>query len=72
MTFDDSPYLVEVAKLEKQNADLVAALVALGAKPDGYCFCINQEQIEAGHTGECKDARQALAKCNCRKGLRDG
>lgn len=42
-------------------AALVAALEALGCKPDGYCFCLSREQIEAGHTGECLDARAALA-----------
>lgn len=50
------------ANLLAASWDLRAALQALGAKPDGYCFCHSQEQIAAGHTGECRDARAALAK----------
>ena len=50
----------ENMRLKEDKAQLLAALEALGAKPDGYCFCISQEQIEAGHTGECKDAQIAM------------
>lgn len=40
---------------------LLKALQALGAKPIGYCFCVSAEQVEAGHTGECRDAQAAIA-----------
>jgi hypothetical protein len=42
--------------------ELLEALQALGSKPDGYCFCINAAQVDAGHTGECLDAQKAIAK----------
>ena len=42
--------------------DLLAALEGLGAKPDGYCFCLNQTQVDAGHTGECREACAAILK----------
>lgn len=39
----------------------INALKALGAKPVGYCFCISAEQVEAGHTGECRQAQAVMA-----------
>ncbi len=39
----------------------VKALQYLGTHPEyNYCYCSSQEQIENGHTGECKEAREAL------------
>ena len=37
------------------------ALEALGCKPNGYCFCVERAQVEAGHTGECLEAQKALS-----------
>ena len=37
------------------------ALEALGSKPDGYCFCVERAQVEAGHTGECLQAQRAIS-----------
>ena len=37
------------------------ALKALGAKPDGYCFC-SPFYAALGHTGECNDAVLALTR----------
>ncbi len=49
------------AELEQQNRDMRAALQHLGSRPDGYCFC--PREIPSGdHTGECREAQQALAK----------
>lgn len=48
------------ARLIAAAPDLLAALQGLGAKPDGYCFCANAEQILAGHTGECREACAAI------------
>lgn len=42
--------------------DLLESLQALGAKPNGYCFCLCAEHVAAGHTGECRDACAAIAK----------
>lgn len=42
---------------------LLGALHSLGTHPEyGYCFCLNRSQINNGHTGECKEARIAIAK----------
>ena len=60
--YDDSELLEEVRQLEAENAQLRAALEGLGVHPEyGYCFCLTQEQQAMGHTGECKEARVALA-----------
>jgi hypothetical protein len=56
------------AALQAENRELLEALQALGTYPGGYCFC--PEGRDAGevnafgnaHTGECEDARKALAK----------
>lgn len=51
------------AHLMAAAPDLVLALHALGVHPEyGYCFCRTQEQQQAGHTGECRQARAALLK----------
>ena len=48
--------------LRDDNRLLRQALEALGVRPEpGYCFCFSREQAEEGHTGECREARQALA-----------
>ena len=54
--------LDEYDDLVDTNNLLLESLQALGVKPDGYCFCLNQEQIYAGHTGECIMAQRAIAK----------
>ncbi len=53
-----------VKRLEKENKELVEALQALGVTPyDYYCFCPPEMGfVHSGdHTGECRDAQQALA-----------
>jgi hypothetical protein len=51
------------ARLIAAAPDLTAALQGLGVHPEyGYCFCLNRQQQEAGHTGECREARDALRK----------
>ena len=50
------------------NLELLQALQALGTYPGGYCFC--REGRSSGefnafgnaHTGECEDARKAIAR----------
>jgi hypothetical protein len=49
------------ARLIAATPDLLSALQALGTLPDGNCFCRNQEQVAAGHTGECRQACAAIA-----------
>lgn len=49
-------------KLIAQLAQVREALEALGSKPDGYCFCVERSQVEAGHTGECLQAQKALSQ----------
>lgn len=39
---------------------LADALIALGVKPDGYCWCATHLQAGLGHTGECLQALKAL------------
>lgn len=58
----------------RANADKVAAahelytaLAAIGAMPNGYCFCFGERNSRDGsehhdHTGECWAARAALAR----------
>lgn len=58
----DDIHLAEIALAVNCHLELVRALEALGAKPDGYCYCATVEQIANGHTGECKDAQAVLAK----------
>jgi hypothetical protein len=50
------------ARLIAAAPDLLAALQAIGVKPDGFCFCISTVQIASGHTGECRDACAAIRK----------
>lgn len=51
----------ELARVRKERDELLEALQALGVHPvHGYCFCLNREQQEAGHTGECREARTAI------------
>lgn len=49
------------ARLFAAAPDLLDALRSLGVKPEGYCFCLDIEQMEI-HTGECLKARMALEK----------
>lgn len=46
--------------------ELYSALQAIGALPDGYCFCFSGPRLRSGtgddHTWECRDARAVLAK----------
>lgn len=44
------------------------ALAGLGSMPDGYCFCPENrdpQKPEMEHTGECREARKALAEYEC-------
>lgn len=48
-----------------QRDELLESLTALGVMPDGYCFCHqNRDPLKTDneHTGECRDARAAIAK----------
>jgi len=37
------------------------ALEAIGCSgAPGYCFCANDSQAKRGHTGECREAQEAL------------
>lgn len=49
--------------------ELLVSLQALGVMPEGYCFCFgnNRDALkpDAEHTGECLDARAAIAKAAC-------
>jgi len=44
---------------------LLEALEALGVMPDGYCFCYGSRRDptkpEEEHTGECREAREAIS-----------
>ena len=58
-------YLARIERLEADKAELMEALTALGVMPDGYCFCHQNRdplKTEKEHTGECRDARAAIAK----------
>lgn len=53
------------AQLYATAPKLYDALAALGALPDGYCFCPSDRDAwkpEDQHTGECRAARAALAE----------
>lgn len=52
-----------ILNLTISRENLITALCALGVKPDGYCFCLTEKQAKDGHTGECREARAALAAC---------
>ena len=51
-------------EIEADNKRMREALGALGAMPEGYCFCFGNRRDplkpEHEHTGECRDARAAL------------
>jgi hypothetical protein len=39
------------------------ALAALGAMPEGFCFCsTNRDPLKAEHDGECAEARDVLCR----------
>jgi hypothetical protein len=46
--------------------ELIEALEALGALPEGYCFCYggkrDANKPESEHFGECREARAAIRK----------
>ena len=51
------------ARLIAAAPELLDALYGIGVHPEfGFCCCLNQAQQDAGHTGECKAARAAIAK----------
>lgn len=52
---------VDFCPLHAAALDLLTALEALGAKPEGYCFCPFVADTDLSHTGECQDARDAIA-----------
>lgn len=58
------------ARLIVAAPDLLSALQALGVKPDGYCFCLNEVQVAQGHTGECRDACATIARADGREVIR--
>lgn len=72
------PLWPDKTKEQEANADLFAAaselleaLTALGVMPEGYCFCHQNRdplKVEKEHTGECRDARAAIAKVTPEKG----
>jgi hypothetical protein len=55
-------------KDQEIKKELLEALQAIGALPDGYCFCPEGRgggevnNFGNAHTGECEDARNAIAK----------
>ncbi len=57
-----------IVRAVNAHEEMLEALQALGTYPGGYCFCL--EGRDAGevnafgnaHTGECEDARKAIAK----------
>ena len=56
--------LVLFQPYREQHDKLLAiakAAVWLGTQPElEICYCRSQEQIDAGHTGECRDLRDAI------------
>ena len=53
-------YVLYADHLERVQV-LRAALEALGAMPDGYCFCrAFRDPDKENHSGECAQARAAL------------
>lgn len=57
----DNDLQAQLAAKDAVICEMKEALEALGSKPDGYCFCIERAQVEAGHTGECLYAQKALS-----------
>ena len=57
---------VLLCPLHAAAPDLLAACEGLGAMPEGYCFCYGHRRDplkpEHEHTGECREARAAIAK----------
>lgn len=53
----------EVARWQAIATRAVEALEALGAMPEGYCWCYGNDRDPAKatpHTGECRDALAAI------------
>lgn len=56
-----------IANLTAAICDLMASAQALGALPDGYCFCSRDRHgtgPEESHEPECRDMRAAMGAAN--------
>lgn len=61
-----SRYGGELLAIAESHADLLAAAQALGALPDGFCFCFcSSDRVgddRKVHQPECAELRAAIAK----------
>lgn len=55
--------MITYCKVHNVAHELLDVLKSLGTKPVGYCFC-HEVKNYRGHTGECQEARDAIAKAH--------
>lgn len=59
--------LAKRAEALHQRDEALAALMALGVMPDGYCFCPLGLPDRSGHTGECVEANRVISNSKARE-----
>lgn len=65
MSLSGAKFIVMLNPIVTSRDNVLQALEALGALPDGYCFCHRNRDAhkpEHEHTGECREARAAIER----------